>query len=138
LEDDQFPFARFFAGGGAVPEVDPADLESVLELCGGIQPTEDQPKSTDWSICEQVCTSGADVVSVAYRVSMLQMCAHLNVLSPWLDNGLLDKAVIRVAARFQMEKMVFGEVRNSLPFDVEEFVKQVEAEIQISRREQGA
>ena len=128
MDGDHLPFPQFFTGGGAVPEVDPADLESVLELCGGVQPPEDRPKATGWSVCEQVCSPGADVLSVCYRAGMLQLlCGPLDLLSPWLHDGVLDKAVIRVAATFPMEKMEVGVVRNSLPFDFEEFVKQVEA-----------
>jgi hypothetical protein len=128
MDGDQFPFDQFLAGGGAVPEVDPADLECVLELCGGVHPSDDQPKATGFSMCEQGCSPGADVLSVCYRAGMLQLLGGpLSLLSPWLHDGVLDKAVIKVAAKFPMEKVEAGVVRHSLPFDLEEFVKQVKA-----------
>ncbi len=128
MDGDKFPFDQFFTGGGAVPEVDPSDLDAVLELCGGgVQPSRDQPKATGSSLFEQVCSPGADVFSVFYRSAMLQLMGGLNLLSPWLHDGVLDKAVIRVAATFPMEKMDVGVVRSSLPFDLEEFVKQIKA-----------
>lgn len=129
MDGDQFPFPQFFNGGGAVQEVDVADIESVLELFGGVRPVEHRPKAIGLSVCEQVCSPQADVLSVCYRVGMLHLlCGPLHLLSLWLHDGVLDKAVIKVAAKFPMAKMEIGVLRNSLPFDFEEFVKQVEAE----------
>jgi len=43
----------------------------------------------------------------------------------WTHDGELDDAVFQIAATFPMEKMRTGVVREGLPFDVEEFVKQI-------------
>jgi len=40
-------------------------------------------------------------------------------------DGEFDDAVFQVAATFPMEKMRTGVVREGLPFDVDEFVKQI-------------
>jgi hypothetical protein len=130
MDHDHPPVPPLFTEGGAVAEVDPVDLESVLQLCGGIQPAPgNRERATGQDLFAQLCSPGADVRAVSYRAAMLQlMGGPLNLLSPWLHDGILDKAVIQVAARFPMETMEVGVVRNSLPFDFEEFVKQVEAE----------
>ena len=95
MDSDHFAVRQFFTDGGAVPEVDPADLESVLQMCGGVQQaSSDREKATGQDIFAPVCSSG----------------------------------VIKVAARFPMEKMEAGIVRSGLPFDLEEFMKQLEAE----------
>ncbi len=69
----------------------------------------------------------ADVMSVWYRAGMLWALKQVqpDLLAQWTHNGELDDAVFQVAATFPMEKMRTGVVRNALPFDVEEFVKQI-------------
>jgi hypothetical protein len=118
------------SGGGFVPEVDPVDLEVVFQLCGGSEPTrESKQAATGASVFERACSPGADVLAVWYRAAMLQLlCGPIGLLLPWLHDGVLDKAVIRVAAIFPMEKMQVGVVRDDLPLNVQEFVKQIEAE----------
>jgi len=74
---------------------------------------------------------------VWYRASMLGLLEMLpNVapqmipefpLTPWTHNGELDDAVIQVAATFPMKRIGVGVVHDGLPFDVEEFVKQIGA-----------
>jgi hypothetical protein len=62
---------------------------------------------------------GAEVGAVWYRVSMLQLLAGpIGVLLP--------DAVFSFAATFPMNKLSVGEVSQGLPFDVEEFIKQLE------------
>jgi hypothetical protein len=48
------------------------------------------------------------------------------VLTPWLQDGMPNDAVFDVLATIPMRRMQVGIVYNGLPFDVEEFVKQVE------------
>jgi hypothetical protein len=60
---------------------------------------------------------------------MLQLlCGPIGVLAAWLNDGVLDKAVIKVAATFPMEKMQVGVLHQGPPLDVPEFFKQIEAE----------
>jgi hypothetical protein len=128
MDVDNSQIDGWFAGG-VVPEVDPVDLESILQMCGGIQPAPgNREKATGEDLMAQVCRPGADVRAVGYRAAMLQlMGGPLDMLSPWLHDGILDKAVIKVAAKFPMEGMEIGVRRNGLPLDLGEFMKQVEA-----------
>jgi len=118
------------SGGGFVPEVDPVDLELVFQLCGGSKPTpESKQLATGFDGFERACSPGADVLAVWYRAAMLQLlCGPIGLLLPWMHDGVLDRAVIRVAAIFPMEKMQVGVVHHDLPLNVQEFVKQIEAE----------
>ena len=117
------------SGGGFVPEVDPVDLELVFQLCGGSNLTpESKRAATGVSVFERACSPGADVRAVCYRAAMLELMCGIGLLLPWSHNGVLDKAVIRVAAIFPMEKMQVGVVREDLPLNVQEFIKQIEAE----------
>ena len=76
-----------------------------------------------------MCSPGANVVAVWYRASILGVLQMLpgNPLAPWLDEGLLDEAVFQIAATFPMKKLPVGLVKNGLPFDVQELVKQIGA-----------
>jgi hypothetical protein len=48
-------------------------------------------------------------------------------LTPWSHEGQLDDAVFQIAATFPMQKLPVGLVKNGLPFDVQELVKQIGA-----------
>jgi len=48
-------------------------------------------------------------------------------LTPWMHDGEPDDAVIQVAATFPMKNTEVGVVHDGLPFDVEEFLKQIGA-----------
>ena len=50
-------------------------------------------------------------------------------LRPWTHDGELDEAVLQVAATFPMKKMEVGVVHDGPPFEVQEFLKQIEAVI---------
>jgi hypothetical protein len=60
---------------------------------------------------------------------MLQLlCGPVGVLAAYLNDGVLDTTVIRVAATFPMEKMQIGVAREGLPLNLQEFVKRIEEE----------
>ncbi len=75
---------------------------------------------------KQACGAGADVRAVYERVSHLWMLQEVGVLAAWLHDGVPDDAVFHVAATIPMSRMQIGVVHNKPPFDVEEFIKQVE------------
>jgi hypothetical protein len=108
---------------GPVSAVDPNDLRKVWTFMTESQGT----KATGINFFESICSPGADVVAVWYRTSLLKICESRGLLSRWLSGGRLDDAVIEVAADFPMDKMGVGVVRNGLPFDVQEFLKRVDA-----------
>ena len=53
------------------------------------------------------------------------------LFSRWVHNGEFEDAVLKVAAKFPMKKLNVGIVHQGLPFDVEEFVKQIAEEAEI-------
>jgi len=117
--------------GGSVPPVEPADLRSVWTMQSGFQalhPGQQIMISTE--SYKQACGAGADVRAVLERVSHLSILQELGVLSPWLRDGVLGYAVFDVVATIPMNRMQIGVVYQKPPFDVEEFIKQVEERIQ--------
>ena len=115
---------------GDVPAVNPGDLRNVWKLFGDVEArTPGQCAAIGNSVYQRVCSRGADVSSVWYRASMLWALEQVmpKPLARWTHDGEFDDVVFEVAATFSMEKMETGVVRNTLPFDVEEFVKQIGA-----------
>jgi CspA family cold shock protein len=62
---------------------------------------------------------------------MLELMTQPDMLAQWTHNGELDDVVFQVAATFPMKKMQVGVVHRGLPFDVQEFVKQVGARSEV-------
>lgn len=119
----------FFGGsGGDVAAVDAADLKAVRAFMRNSKagPT---ARAIGIRVYESACSPGANVEAVWYRASMLGLLEMLpgNMLTPWTNDGELDDKVIQVAATFPMKKMEVGVVHERLPFDVEEFLKQIGA-----------
>jgi hypothetical protein len=128
----------FFKLKGDVAAVDPADLKSVCAFMREARTTARRNTAISIGLYESMCSPGADVDAVWYRASMLGLLEMLlpNVapqmfpespLTPWTHNGELDDAVFQVAATFPMKNMEVGVVHNELPFDLEEFLKQIGA-----------
>ena len=112
---------------GSVPPVDPADIRSVWTMQSQIQavrPGEQIGISAD--AYHRACGPGADVRAVFERVSHLGLLQIAGVLTPWLHDGVPDDALFDVVATIPMIRMQRGVVNNKPPFDVEEFIKQVE------------
>ena len=125
--DDPVSLFPWFASNDPVPAVDPADLRSMWAMQRPAANASGQASVTSIHLFEQVCSPGADVQAVQYRVWMLQFLAGpLGMLSAWLRDGELADAVFEVAAVFPMERMSVGVVRNSLPFDVQGFLAEIE------------
>lgn len=123
---------------GDVPAVNPADLKAYRALIRDVQSaTGGQGSIIDPALFRQVCSPGADFDAVWYRASMLGLLQMLpqvspemfpeSPLTPWTNNGELDDAVIQVAATFPMKNIEVGVVHDGLPFDVDEFLKQIGA-----------
>jgi hypothetical protein len=113
---------------GGVPTVNPADLKKVWQVSADFEASNPgQCGAIGNAVYESVCSPGADVVSVWYRAGMLWALKQVqpDPLAQWTHDGQLDDVVFEVASAFPMEKMRAGVVHNALPFDVEEFVKQV-------------
>jgi len=121
----------FGARGNDVATVNPNDLRIVWTMMHDLEARAlaGQSGSISSALYESVCSPGANVVAVWYRASILGVLQMLpgNPLAPWLDEGLLDEAVFQIAATFPMKKLPVGLVKNGLPFDVQELVKQIGA-----------
>jgi hypothetical protein len=110
---------------GVVPTVKPEDLKSVWQLFADSEARNPgQSVAIGDSVFKSVCSPGADVFSVWYRVSIL--AAVIRMRPDLLSDVQRNDSVFEVAATFPMEKMQVGVARNGLPFDVEEFVKRIE------------
>ena len=121
------PTHDFWAGGGKsadelVPAVDLADLRSVLDISRSSKPN----SAIGIGIFESICSPGADVHAAWYRAAMLTLLSkETNLFFRWVHDGEFDDALLKVAAKFPMKKLNVGVVHQGLPFDVEEFVKQI-------------
>jgi hypothetical protein len=116
---------------GSVPPVEPADLRSVWTMQTGVQalrPGEQIMISAE--SCKQACGPEADVRAVYERVSHLWMLREVGVLATWVHDGVPDDAVFHVAATIPMSRMQMGVVYQEPPFDLEEFIRQVEERTQ--------
>jgi hypothetical protein len=122
----------WFSGQGPVAVVDPADLRSVWDLQHDLKrnaPNRVPNQTTAISIglYQRACSPGAEVEAVWYRVSMLHLLVGpIGLLTPWLHDGELLDAVCNLAATFPMNKLSVGGVNQGPPFDVQEFIKQLE------------
>jgi len=116
---------------GSVPPVDPADLRSVWTMQREVQASNPgQQIGISADVYKRACGPAADVRAVYVRVSQLWMLQEVGVLAPWLRDGVPDDAVFHVAATIPMNRMQIGVVYEQPPFDVDEFMKQVEERIQ--------
>jgi hypothetical protein len=115
----------------SVPPVEPADLRSVWTMQSQVQASNPgQQIAIPADVYKRACGPEADVRAVYQRVSQLWMMQEVGMFAPWLRDGVPDEAVFQVAATIPMSRMQIGVVHNKSPFDVEEFVKQVEKRIQ--------
>src|SRR6266446_5266560 len=80
-----------------------------------------QTGSLSSGLYEGACSPDANVLAVWYRASIL------GVLQLLPENPLTPYAVFQIAATFPMKKLPIGLVKNGLPLDVQELVKQIRA-----------
>jgi hypothetical protein len=112
---------------GSVPPVDPADIRSVWTMQSEVQARNPgQQIGIAADAYKRACGPDADVRAVFEWVSLLGLLQMGGMLSPWLHDGVPDDAVFHVAARIPMSRMQRDIVYNKPPFDVDEFIKQVE------------
>jgi hypothetical protein len=117
--------------GGSVPPVEPADLRSVWTMQSRFQALNRGERVTlSADSYKQACGPEADVRAVYERVSHLWMLQEVGVLATWVHDGVPDDAVFHVVAAIPMSRMQRGVVYQNPPFDLEEFIKQVEERIQ--------
>jgi hypothetical protein len=122
---------------GLVPSVSAVDLKAVWKMWRDMPtPMSGQQVAVDRSIYQSVCSLNANVPAVQYRASML-LLSQLDELPDAVQQPIVElpDAVFELAAKFPMKRMAVGVPQRGLPFDVEEFAKQVEEAV---RHEQPA
>jgi hypothetical protein len=121
----------FGARGNDVTTVNSIDLRNVWKMIRDSRARTPAVQSGSFSsgLFENACSPGANVVAVWYRASILEVLQMLpeNPLMPWSREGELDDAVFQIAATFPMKKLPISLVKNGLPLDVQELVKQISA-----------
>jgi len=73
-----------------------------------------------------VCSPGANIDAVWYRVSMAGVCEQMGLLAAYKTEVGFTDAVLQVAATFPMKRMKTNVTYRRLPFDVVEFLSQIE------------
>jgi hypothetical protein len=135
-EAEANPFDKLWAAAGVsedgfVAAVDPEDMKSICRMGRETAAAAQAAGSTGghaigMSVYKSVCSPGANVTAAWYRVTMLGICEQLGLLPGYRRDGDYSDAVLRVAATFPMKRMQRGITYHEPPFDVEEFIKQVE------------
>ena len=124
-EETQAP--RFGGEAGeSVPEVDPDDLKAIWQIGEELQADHSSGKAVGVEVMKQACKPGANIEATWYRSSIIWMLTHVaqQQLTPWLRDGNVANPVFRAMASIPME-WVGSEVKQSLPFDVEEFLRRL-------------
>jgi len=104
-----------------VVTVDPKDMKSACRMGQG-----SRGAAMGLSALGSVCSPGANAIAIWYRLRMVGLCDYAGVLSAHKQDGDFTDAVYRVAATFPMKRMEADVTYQEPPFDVDEFVKQVE------------
>jgi hypothetical protein len=128
--------------GDPVPEVDPEDVRAVWRGCRELERAHPGEQiATTAAVFEPLCTPGADMRAVWYRNSQLGllrlMAEHKHVpseshqqfsefqakITALMNDGEFNDAAFRAMEKVPMEWMEAGVVRNSPPYDFEEFLR---------------
>ena len=116
-EDDRL-WAGSVSEDGLVVPVEPTDLKRAWAMLYGVGAQVEGPGMLSSSMYGKT--------AVWFRLSMLQTLLQTALFLPWVHDGKLDDAVFNVAAKFPIKRMPVGAQRG-LPFDVQEFVRQLQA-----------
>ena len=117
--------------GEPVPTVEMGDLKPVWNICKDIESRHPGKQvGVGISVVQHACSATADAGAVGYRCGMPQALDSLpgDLLAPWKENGQLDDAVFRVAARVPMKWIGVGIPQSGLPFDVHSFFNELRLE----------
>jgi hypothetical protein len=131
--DRRFEEPPQFGGkpGEPVPEVDVDDIKAVAQGCDAIlRDAPGEQIGIGFEVIEQFCKPGADARSVMYRhgqLSLLKLMAQHKLIPEdtankfITDNGFTD-AAFRAMAGIPIQWMEVGVVRDSPPYDFDEFL----------------
>jgi hypothetical protein len=112
--------------GEVVSTVDPADVKSVWE-CFQDTSSSGECQALGIELLRQMCGPGANVEAVTYRVWMLRALQRTRpeLFAGWRQGKDLHRSVFSVAARIKMTGMEIGKTYDNLPFDIDEFVREL-------------
>jgi hypothetical protein len=126
---------------GPIPPVDPADLKSVWAMQEKLkadfdEPTPNRAPNQGFGISlnyyKRVCSPGANVGAVWYRLSILEMLRHISEITgtslPWPREGKPGDAVFKALATVPMTGLPAGVVRTVPPFDPDELIRLIQKE----------
>ena len=101
-----------------VPAVDPADVEAVWRFLNQVSPSvsgpfeeagSDESGTPAVGFCTSLvaghCSPGADVEAVSVRTMLVSVVFQMGLLTPWLQDGELDRRVFRVAATMPIDSL---------------------------------
>jgi hypothetical protein len=122
----------FGTAGEAVPAVDAEDLQTAYEILTdrAHRPAGGGRAGFSIEVFSRACKAGADISAVSYRAMMLQLLptlAHEQIGPLMKDDGKFDVMVYREFAGSPMTWLAQGSMRAEAPFDVEEFLRRLEA-----------
>lgn len=120
-----------------VPPVDPAHLKKAFEYCSEVHghfPGQAVAMGVD-----HLFPAGTNAEAIGKRVCMLTLLLHAirdyaakesdtNPLAPLICHQQPDEAMFAVMARIRLERMERGFIYNDFPYNIEDFMRQVEQE----------
>jgi len=112
--------------GEPVPAVDFADMKAMLAFMEDVKKRHPEGRVViGEGIWRSVCSPGADIRAVSYRLDMLWVLELL--LQPAYSGGEWTDAALKAAATIEMTWVQVGKTYKGLPFDVEAFLSQARA-----------
>jgi hypothetical protein len=125
--EDEAMDKLFGKPGEPVPAVDFADMKAMLAFMEDVKKRHPEGRvAIGEGIWRNVCSPGADIGAVSYRLDMLWLFEFL--LKPAYPGGSWNDAALKAAAKMELTWMQMGTIYNDLPFDVVQFLAQARAE----------
>jgi hypothetical protein len=116
---------------GLIAAVEPSDLKSVFKMQQAMEPAEPSITAISSEPYERVCSPGADVFAVWYRANiLLSLDRAVNLFTRELPSAVED-VIFKVAAKFPMKRIEPGVEYQSLPLDLDGFVKQIGHDLEV-------
>jgi hypothetical protein len=124
-------------GEELVPTVDPADMHAAWQVYReSEQRRPGEQIAIGRSVFQHVCSPGADISSVTYRTTNLLLLFHIahdvpdvpdaEKLLKWENDRELEPRLFEVMSKIPLKWLPKEGTHNGLPFDVDDFIRQVE------------
>jgi len=127
LDEDRAMRELIGKPGELVPEVDFRDIKAMWAFMQDLKKRHPEGNvGISTSVYQSVCSPGADIRAVSYRLSILGMVGHL--LEPVYSGGEFTEAALKAAAKVEMTWLPVGVPQKGFPFDVIEFLARARAE----------